>query len=69
MDVEAQLLAMNMEAQLSTPVAVGGRQMTVEYQDESVPVSTPFRCGGPYSGYQPLETRGQGQQTAGGSAL
>ena len=51
MNVEAQLLAVNIEAQLSTPVAVRGRQMTVEYQDESAPVSTPLYCGGPSSGY------------------
>ena len=69
MDVKAQLLAMNIDAQMSTPVAVRERQMTVEHQDESVPVFTPLRCGGPYSGNQPLQTRGQGQQTAGGSAL
>ena len=25
--------------------------MTVEYQDESAPVSTPLYCGGPSSGY------------------
>ena len=42
MDVEAQLLSMNIDAQLYTPVAVRGRQMTVEYQDESALVSTPL---------------------------
>ena len=60
---------MNIDAQLSTPVAVRGRQMTVECQDGSVPVSTPLRCGCSYSGCQPLETKGQEQQTAAGSAL
>ena len=51
MDMEAQLLAMNKDAQQSAPVAVRGRQMTVEYQDESAPVFTPLYCGGPSSGY------------------
>ena len=51
MDVDAQLLAMNIDAQLSTPVAVRGRQMTVEYQDESTTVSTSLYCGGPSSGF------------------
>ena len=56
MDVEAQLLPVNIDAQLSTPVAVRGRQMTVEYQAESAPVSTPLYRGGPSSGYDLSET-------------
>ena len=51
MDVEAQLMAMDIEAQLSTPVVVRGRQMTLGNQDDPTMSSTPLRCGGPYSGY------------------
>ena len=54
MDVEAQLLAMNIDAQLSTPVTVRGRQMTLESQDERASTSLPLCCGGPYSDYRPL---------------
>ena len=64
MNVEAQLLAMNRDAQISTPVAVRGRQMTVKYQEEGAFVSTPLHYRGPHSGYQPTETSGQGHQTA-----
>ena len=48
MDVGAQLMA-----QLSTPVAVRGRQMTLEVHDDSPSPNTPLRCGGPYSGFRP----------------
>ena len=50
MDVKAQLLAMNIDNQLSTAVAVRGKQMTLGCHDDLITTSTPLCCGGPYSG-------------------
>ena len=56
MDVEALLMAVNIVAQLSTPLAVVGRQRTMGSQDDLASAPTPLCCGGPFSGYQPLGT-------------
>ena len=56
MDVEALLMAVNIVAQLSTPLAVVGRQRTMGSQDDLASTPTPLCCGGPFSGYQPLGT-------------
>ena len=53
MDVEAQVMAMNIDAQLSNPVAVRGRQMTVEAKNNTTLAPTPIHCVGPYPSYQP----------------
>ena len=62
MDVEAQLLAMSIDDQLSTPVAVRGRQMTLDLQTDCSPESTPLHCGGPRLEYEmPGTSRMTGQ--------
>ena len=45
MDVESQLMSMNVDAQLSTPVTVRSRQMAVGNHDECPSVFTPLHCG------------------------